>query len=153
MKTALLYRVVSEKVGVSDSFSVLRSPSIDEPRHVLGNGMTLLGVQQMPPRSIQRCESLEGGGEAYLALDPPLRELLEAPLRAELGRRLDEYCAAVQGEAEREVARRFADIRTAAEREIERRCAVADYLSSGPWHLRMWRALIYKAPAFHSAPV
>lgn len=49
MKTVLLYRVVSEKVGVSDSFSVLRSPSIDEPRHVLGNGMTLVGVQQMPP--------------------------------------------------------------------------------------------------------
>jgi hypothetical protein len=125
MKVVTLYTVVTQEVDLGDGYTLSHSPG-DEPRCAIGNGMVLVGIPQMPPRSVQRCEALADGGEAYLALDPPLRELLEAPLRAELARRLDEY-------------------RAAAEREIQRHCG-------GPWHLRMWRALTYRPPTFNSAP-
>lgn len=63
MKTVTLYTVVEQKVELGDGYTLSHSPG-DEPRCAIGNGMVLVGVQQMPPRSVQRCESLSDGGEA-----------------------------------------------------------------------------------------
>ena len=80
MKTIPFYRVIREEVGIAESFTASRS-TIDEPMHVTGNGMTLVGVRQAPRGVIQF--ALVDGQPAYFEVSLELRAMLEAQLRAE----------------------------------------------------------------------
>ena len=80
MKTIPFYRVVREEVGIADSFTASRS-TIDEPMHVTGNGMTLVGVKQAPCGVIQF--AVVDGRPSYFEVSLELRAMLEAQLRAE----------------------------------------------------------------------
>lgn len=80
MKTIPFYRVVREEVGIADSFTASRS-TIDEPMHVTGHGVTLVGVKQAPRGVIQF--ALVDGQPAYFEVSLELRAMLEAQLRAE----------------------------------------------------------------------
>lgn len=111
MNMATIYEVTARKVGVMDSFTVSRS-NFDEPTHVLGNGLTLVGLRQMPARSVQAVVDFDGK-TAYVLLPPVLRASLEAPIRAEFDLEL----------------------------ELSRvRLLSAMYCE--PWYMRMWRALV-----------
>jgi hypothetical protein len=81
MNTIPLFRVVREDVGIADSFTAARSTRIDEPVHVTGHGVTLVGVKQKQRGVIQF--ALVDGQPAYFEVDLKLREMLEAQLRAE----------------------------------------------------------------------
>ena len=81
MKTIPFYRVVREEVGIADSFTAARSTGIDEPMHVTGHGVTLVGVKQAPRGVIQF--ALVDGQPAYFEVSLELRAMLEAQLRAE----------------------------------------------------------------------
>ena len=81
MKTIPFYRVIREEVGIADSFTVARSTGIDEPVHVTGHGVTLVGVKQAPLGVIQF--AVVDGQPAYFEVELALREMLEAQLRAE----------------------------------------------------------------------
>jgi hypothetical protein len=110
MKTATLYTVVAQEVVLADAFSHSRQPGGYTPAHSLGNGYVLAGVQQMHPSQVHRV------GDAYIALAPDLRALLEAPIRAQ--------------------------VEQGVEQEIERRCTdrLAE-LARNTWHRRAWRAI------------
>ena len=123
MKTVILYRVIAQEVELGLHFTILRTPGFCEPLHSFGNGEALAGVQQMPLEAVRPCIAA-GGGQAYIALDPALRELLEAPIRAD------------------------------AAREIERqRVELLAGLAAGPWWLRVWRALAIQAREGQYLPV
>lgn len=79
MKTIPFYRVVREEVGIAESFTASRS-TIDEPMHVTGHGVTLVGVKQAPCGAIQF--AVVDGQPAYFEVELVLREMLEAQLRA-----------------------------------------------------------------------
>ena len=112
MKTVLLYTVTAQEVEMGNHFSITRTPGFCEPLHSLGDGNALGGVGQMPLNAVRPCIAA-GGGEAYIALSPELRELLEAPIRA------------------------------VAAREIEcQRVELLALLAAGPWYARVWRALM-----------
>lgn len=81
MKTVRLYKVVSREVGIADSFTAARSTSINEPTHVTGNGVTLVGVKQAPRGVIQF--AVVDGQPTYFEVSLELRAMLEAQLRAE----------------------------------------------------------------------
>jgi hypothetical protein len=78
MKVVTLYTVQAQDVTLGDDFSVSRSPSIKGPRHSLGNGYVLLGINQQPRGTVT-----DAGAGRYIALAPELRDLLERPIRAE----------------------------------------------------------------------
>lgn len=114
MKTVLLYTVAAQEVEFGDHFTLIRTPGFCDPLHSLGDGNALAGVRQMPLEAVRPCVA-SGGGRAYIALAPDLRALLEAPIRAE------------------------------ADLEIQRhRAAAWAYLASGPWYVRLWRALLLR---------
>lgn len=107
MRTATLYEVTAREVEVGDSFTVSHRPGTAGPRCSMGDGLSLLGVQQMPLGFVW-C----AGEGRYVALSPELREVLEAPILA------------------------------AAHHEIELQHAeLLASMASGPWWLRVWRAL------------
>lgn len=121
MTEANLYEFTARKISVMDSFTVSRS-NFDEPTHILGNGLTLVGVRQMPARSVQAIADFDGK-TAYAVLPPALRASLEAPIRAEF----------------------------ALELELDRdRLLSAMYAE--PWYMRMWRALVCRPLAMDPAP-
>lgn len=123
MKTVLLYTVVVHEVEFGDHFTLIRTPGFCEPLHSLGDGNALAGVRQMPLEAVRPCAAT-GQGDAYIALAPDLRELLEKPVREWAG------C------------------------EIERqRAELLASLSAGPWWLRVWRALVSSAGVGRRWPV
>jgi hypothetical protein len=94
MNTIPLFRVVREDVGIADSFTAARSTRIDEPMHVTGQGVTLVGVKQAPHGTIQH--AVVDGRSVYFAVEPKLRALLEAPIRAEYEQRNADALASMQ---------------------------------------------------------
>lgn len=77
MKTVTLYEVTAREIAVADSFTLSHSPVTAGPRCAMGNGLSLVGVQQMPIGFIWRA-----GEGRYVALAPNLRALLEEPILA-----------------------------------------------------------------------
>lgn len=74
MKTVTLYEVTAREVALGDSFTLSHQPGAG-PRCAMGDGLSLVGVQQMPLGFVW-C----AGEGRYVVLSPALRHLLEAPI-------------------------------------------------------------------------